>query len=300
MGRHAYLILAHNEPELLRALISQIDDPRNDIYLHVDKKVDIRQFDGIHPVRSGFFMVPRVRVFWGDFSQIKAEYAALRCAVKRGGYSRYHLVSGVDLALNGQDYIHRVCDEELSDREFIGFTFDGQKEKIRKFSELRYFCNFAIRLRMVPVRKFFRAIQIAAFALQKAIGYRRHFQMKLQDGQQWFSITDEFAHYLLDNERLAFKMFRHVHCSDEMLIPTFAYNSRFRERLHLIAPGVASGMREIDWTRGHPYVWKSDDTDYLLHSKAFFARKFSSADKELIAAVVSKMKGDDEGSGSQS
>ena len=38
-NRHAYLIMAHNEWELLNTLLSLIDDPRNDIFLHIDKKV---------------------------------------------------------------------------------------------------------------------------------------------------------------------------------------------------------------------------------------------------------------------
>lgn len=37
-GKHAYLIMAHAEPELLTVLLSMLDDSRNDIFLHVDKK----------------------------------------------------------------------------------------------------------------------------------------------------------------------------------------------------------------------------------------------------------------------
>lgn len=294
MGRHAYMILAHHEPRLLAALVSQIDDPRNDIYLHVDAKADMRQFDGIRPRRSGFFLVPRVRVFWGDVSQIEAEYAALRCAVSRGGYSHYHLVSGVDLALHGQDYIHRICDVDLPDREFVSFIFDGQREKIRLFSERRYFCARGGRSRVSVVRKFSRLVQLTGFALQRFLRYRRRFPLDLQDGDQWFTVTDAFARYLLENERLALKMFRQVNCCDEMLVPTFAYNSRFRDRLHLVSPGVACGMREIDWSRGGPYVWRPDDADQLLRSKAFFARKFSSEDESLVALLVKKTNGENE------
>ena len=44
--RHAYLIIAHNEPEILQMLISALDDARNDIYVHIDKKskLDIKSF----------------------------------------------------------------------------------------------------------------------------------------------------------------------------------------------------------------------------------------------------------------
>lgn len=37
--KHAYLILAHNDPKVLELLVRLLDDSRNDIYIHVDKKV---------------------------------------------------------------------------------------------------------------------------------------------------------------------------------------------------------------------------------------------------------------------
>ena len=36
---HAYLILAHNNWDLLQILIRSIDDVRNEIFLHIDAKV---------------------------------------------------------------------------------------------------------------------------------------------------------------------------------------------------------------------------------------------------------------------
>ena len=38
MIKHAYMIMAHDQFELLSILIKMLDDPRNDIFLHIDKK----------------------------------------------------------------------------------------------------------------------------------------------------------------------------------------------------------------------------------------------------------------------
>lgn len=38
MEKHAYLIAAHSQFELLKKLIVLLDDERNDIYIHVDQK----------------------------------------------------------------------------------------------------------------------------------------------------------------------------------------------------------------------------------------------------------------------
>lgn len=36
--KHAYLIMAHNRPEMLKRLVDALDDERNDIFIHFDKK----------------------------------------------------------------------------------------------------------------------------------------------------------------------------------------------------------------------------------------------------------------------
>ena len=38
--KHAFLIMAHNEPAVLRTLLAMLDDPRNDVYLHIDRRAD--------------------------------------------------------------------------------------------------------------------------------------------------------------------------------------------------------------------------------------------------------------------
>ena len=36
--KHAYLVIAHGEYLVLEALLSMLDDDRNDVFLHVDKR----------------------------------------------------------------------------------------------------------------------------------------------------------------------------------------------------------------------------------------------------------------------
>ena len=36
--KHAYLILCHTDFQLLRILINILDDSRNDLFVHIDKK----------------------------------------------------------------------------------------------------------------------------------------------------------------------------------------------------------------------------------------------------------------------
>ena len=48
MKKHAYLIMAHNQPQILKKLLTLLDHEQNDIYIHVDKKMkkfDIREYE---------------------------------------------------------------------------------------------------------------------------------------------------------------------------------------------------------------------------------------------------------------
>ena len=72
-GKHAYLITAHNNFAQLQTLIMLLDDPQNDIYLHVDKKAKTFRADEIKVVYSDLILIDRIRVNWGGHSQIKCE-----------------------------------------------------------------------------------------------------------------------------------------------------------------------------------------------------------------------------------
>ena len=42
MNKHAYMIMAHHRPDLLQLLINSLDDERNDIIVHIDKKSNMK------------------------------------------------------------------------------------------------------------------------------------------------------------------------------------------------------------------------------------------------------------------
>ena len=64
--------------------------------------------------------VPRLKVYWGDYSQVRACLRLLRAA-SVGDYSYYHLLSGADLPLKTQDEIHAFF-EAHDGTEFIHFS----------------------------------------------------------------------------------------------------------------------------------------------------------------------------------
>ena len=108
--KHAYLIIAHNEFEILKRLIQALDDERNDIYIHFDRKLN-HYPDCRTSYAKLTFLEERMDVRWGDISVVDAEFALFDEAYRRGEYSYYHLLSGVDMPLKTQNYIHRFFEK---------------------------------------------------------------------------------------------------------------------------------------------------------------------------------------------
>ena len=63
--KHAYLIMAHNEWDMLNKLIQALDYPNNDIYLHIDKKADLKKVNIYKTKYSKVFLQKRMVINWG-------------------------------------------------------------------------------------------------------------------------------------------------------------------------------------------------------------------------------------------
>ncbi|WP_183128203.1 beta-1,6-N-acetylglucosaminyltransferase [Clostridium autoethanogenum] len=106
-------------------------------------------------------------------------------------------------------------------------------------------------------------------------------KLKIYYGSQWFSITNNFAHYVINNENLIQKLFRFTSCSDELVMQTLIMKSPYKDNLYIKERinTTESNMRLIDWSRGEngsPYVWKNEDYNTLKTTTCLFARKFDS------------------------
>ena len=95
VNKQAYLIMAHDDFELLKILLKLIDAKYNDIYLHIDAKANV-DVEMMHSwvVESTLHIVKRMDVRWGGYSQIECEVCLLKEAIKTK-HSYYHLLSGM-------------------------------------------------------------------------------------------------------------------------------------------------------------------------------------------------------------
>lgn len=286
MKKHAYLIIAHSEPEILKILLSMLDDDRNDIYLHIDKKSRVVHPNELHTDHAQLFVLKeRIDIRWMDISQVKAELLLFNTAFNNGPYAYYHLLSGVDLPIKSQDYIHRFC-EERSGAEFVTYAMndwdvEGMKRKITKYHIL---CRWH-RTRHGYTKYMAHVIRKLFLCVQDFWGYSRKEEMEFRTGSNWLSVTDDFVRYLLSKRSFILKRFRWVPACDEIFVQTVLWNSPFRNNIYTIDGKYRGNLHEIDWKRGWPYVWKETDLEELLRSDKMFARKFSSADMNIVHKI---------------
>ncbi len=278
--KHACLILAHHEFELLQTLIACLDDERNDIYVHIDKKV--KTLPELHADKANLVVLDhRVDIRWADYSMVEAEYALFREAQKNGPYAYYHLLSGVDLPLKSQDYIHRFF-EEHQGKEFIGYTLTEMTPEIsRRMQRWHIFPKHFSRRRNV-----YSAFRSVFLRCQELLRMQRNRGIVFRKGSQWVSITEEMVKYFLSQEAWANKVFTHTFVPDECIMQTLCWDSPFREKLYNTQSDGDGCMRCIGWKNDELLDWSAADYEALAASPALFARKFNSSDRAFIHKIV--------------
>ena len=162
--KHAYLIIDYDNEPILQELLSAIDDVRNDIYVHVDKKSSIDK-SLLHTSHAKLYLIPQsIDARWGDVSLVEVELMLIEAALKHGKYSYLHLLSDSDYPIKSQDYIHHKC-EELAGMEFISFANEDQRLIDQR---LDFYYLFTRHFRQTNV--LYRGARFLFLCLQKAIG----------------------------------------------------------------------------------------------------------------------------------
>ena len=294
-GKHAYLILAHQRFGQLRKLLGTLDDPRNDIFVHVDKRSSFNPEEWKDACKNaGLYFIPkRYRVHWGGFSIIRSELELLRESTANGKYEYYHLLSGMDLPIKSQDAIHAFFKEHAGS-EFLNFW---KPEGIE--SRFMYYTPLPERNRNFVTR----FINSAAKRLQMLVGFSINKGIDFKYASQWFSITDECASYVLSMKDWIEKTFRHASICDEIFLATLVWNSPFKDRLYDATEADKqsvneSSMRYLDWRseggrypRRHPRIFTAGDFDMLMKVPHMWARKFDEkTDGKIIDMICNSLK----------
>lgn len=264
----AYCIVCHKFTPVLEELVAGLEEG-DDVFVHVDAKVDIGQFEPLQGRVN--FIENRVRVTWGRYSQIEATLRLLD-ATREVSCDYVALISGDTLPLlpsaelKKRLWLDRGCEylniERLLPAHLrrLRYRYPADDTRQRGFWG-KAFYSVQRRLRLLPRNRWFGALPPLAF------------------GSNWFVITPSLREYIFDflgqNPEYV-EAFRHSHCGDELFFATIAMGSPFAERL------TRRKFFYIDWRTGpgHPRVLDESDFGRIAAAMAdndqlFFARKFA-------------------------
>lgn len=288
--RFAYLIMAHNEFSILEKLLHLLDDERNDIYLHIDKKakqVPMHIVSGNILQKSSLRQIQSHDVRWGAYSQVQTELELLFTALNSGmNYDYYHLISGVDLPLHNQNTIHDLF-ERNKGYEFVGRNDEWaiSPSKRSRYQVYHPFQEYVGRGRtpLYYLNRLIVKLQVPFIHRQKE---------RMSGGSAWFSISNDFAEYIYEQKDWIEKSFRFTLCGDEHMIHSLLIRSPFACRQYL--PDAEAGKQNLRYfdfystgdLEGSPKTLNYEDAIGLVGNKDYaFARKFSTSTEERKKAV---------------
>ncbi len=240
----AYLILAHNNPGHLSRLTQALATENSAIFIHIDKKADIRPFlevaaENVHLIRK------RVPVYWGDYSQVEAILTLVDTAMAAS--QRYDYL----VLLSGSDYPLRTAAQleahfaKYRGSEFINMVAMPSEVASKPLSRLTDYkpghglkAKLAARVRRVLVK---------ASIISQIRDYKACFgALTPYAGSEWWALThDACAHiqnFVARNRRIM-KFFVNTNCPDEMVFQTILGNSPFKDK-------VRRNLTFTDWSRG--------------------------------------------------
>ncbi len=276
--KQAYLIIAHNNFEHLKCLLSTLDCKDVSFYINIDAKKDIpgfiRNFKSTNPMT---ILHERI-INWGNQSQVLAEMDLFEKAFENSEIEWFHLISGSDFPIKPVEEINMFF--ELS-KDVDCFM---ETEPLPEHLEYRMtLYHFYVKRPTSHKTKNILQYTISKFlSLQCKFGVKRPHPKGLpfMYGSNWVDLRRRAVQILLQKRTEIIRYTKHTSCSDEVYKQTFLQNCGLCI--------VSDNLRYIDWSARQPSP-KSlmlNDLSSIITSGKLFARKFDSPESTFLIQQI--------------
>jgi len=269
----AYLILAHQHPELLARLIRRLLDANGLVAIHFDASCGDAFVSDLRALLGQDFgrlvLVDRVAVVWGEWSLVEATLNGLRAISQLDQQPDYvYLLSGSDYPIRPLHELDEFLERNRG-MEFIESFDDRQHRWVKRgIQSERYLYRFPFNWGKNP-----RLFSLAT-KLQQMLGWTRRMPAGIEPhfGSQWWVLTWVSCEAILkccDNPALV-QFFRGTWVPDELFFQTMIRHVARPKRIrnHPLTLYQFSDS-------GTPVVYCNGHEDYLARQNFFFARKIS-------------------------
>lgn len=283
--KYIYVILAHKNPGQVKRLLSAlaVDDSSVGFWIHVDKRINKRQFHEALSDFNNIFWVPSVASRWGSFNLVQAVLNALNMIENQcKTYSHVILLSGQDYPIVNPKKIYTFLNSH-STESFIEYQQlpvahlpYGGWDRFKRWHFYIGNRKFTYPLYDKPYGWLDKGIE---FVLSFFLSRQREIikDITYYYGSQWWIFSREAVCYILQflkRNRHYLAFFKYTWISDEHFFQTILLNHTdqpFLERM------INDNLRYIDWTKlgeKPPAILKCEDFDNIKSSGNLFARKF--------------------------
>jgi len=268
---HAFLILAHKDPELLEILVREIQ-PLGSIFVHLDKdsKEDFENFCA----NNNCHISSEVGIKWGHWTMVEATLLLVREALNQGA-TRLTLISGDSLPIASTEKFHGLFNSDLDICHNRSLVKTNKKARddlyFRRYFAVKDYTKFLPRIINLIFRLWPIKINISKYIAP----------LDLHIGSQWWSITSQtmkkIMQYHENNPRYSL-YFKKTKLSDETFFQTlimhFSNNVRNESTTY-------ANWEILD--SPHPGKLTTELLEKAISSNVFyFARKFESSRIDLL------------------
>ncbi len=320
----AYLLIVHNNAELLARTIRKLDSGNAWFFVHVDRKSDLVEFEKAlyHPEGKVVFTKRRRSIFWMGYSMVDATFELMTLARETGSDAGvrfdYHvLLSGADYPLKSAVEIEATL-ARSSPRNFLMYwNLHDLPDWLHKVEQFHYLDSKWHNQRGGPVffgrvsMPFYRIERIRRLAHRLLPKRRLPLGMIPYGGSQWWMLTADAVDYVLDHVRAhpsIPRFFQFAHSPDELTFQTILMNSPFRDTIkgegdyRAFIDAWKSGsdpdfvtrhvrkanLRYIDWDKDREFPSILDERDHegIEKSGCLFGRKMDPVRSDGLIGMI--------------
>ena len=273
---HAFCILAHKPSVSLFYTVKYLSKhPTNRVFIHLDKKANIKDFCEING-GNVHFIEKRFNIEWGGANMVRATLALLD-AVNVDGYCT--LLSGDDFPCVSFNTLNAFFDS-LGRTNLIHIQ-DFRNNKVDPYARFKYFYpkSFFKKERSYIDKVICMIYRVLPFHINKAgIEFLKRKNISLYKGTQWFSLSADALGKIKEFIRTEpdfISIFDGTFCPDETFFQTLAVHLKLPIFNDESTPNNC--LRYIDWKSGPDFPKNLDlnDVESVKLSSCLFARKAS-------------------------
>jgi hypothetical protein len=274
--RHAYLVLAHEDVDMLNILTNRLINT-GFVYIHIDRKSPITIAQVLqHPKVK---ITKQIKVNWGGFSIVEATRLLADQALSDSS-TRLTLLSGVSYPIVSDAKLKEFAESSI---EYVDAGVVDLKTQTRAFRRRFTSRHFSFHLKQNTFGRLIRRLSREFWALMPHFDPSKELgDIELTLGSQWWSVTsDTYAKSILlfeQNPKVR-SYFKKIECSDESFFGTLIH--------HVTKIHTAHGTTYVKWTvGGGPKSIELADIERESRAGHFlFVRKITSLNRQLLGAI---------------